>query len=86
MQRAFDAGTVVVAEFADAVDDHLQVFHGDLGVAQVHFAMGETRLGQASKIHDDFNQLIVAVDFVQRLVNACRQHRQHRFEIVSNLE
>ena len=58
VQRALDAGAVVVAERADVVDDVLDVLLGHLALEQhLLAAAAEARLGRAAEVHDDLDQV-----------------------------
>ena len=69
MQRALDAGAVVLAEIAHVLDHHLQVGQRDLVLAQHHLAVAKARLRQAAQVHHDFEQVALALGFFQRLCN-----------------
>ena len=86
MQRSFDAGAVVGAEIADAGDDHLQVFGGDLGIAEVDLSVPKARFRQATQIHHDFNEVGSAVGFLQGKLDAFRQDCEQQLQIVRDLE
>src|SRR5262249_52110910 len=64
VQRALDAGAIVVAELADVGDDVIEVGLGHFDVAEHHLPAGIARLRKAAQIHDDLEQF-AAVRAVQ---------------------
>ena len=58
VERALDAGAVVIAERADVIDDVLDVLLVDLAVEQdLLAAAAEARLGSAAEVHDHLDEL-----------------------------
>ncbi len=66
VQRARDAGAVVRIEFADAVHDPVDVFPGDLAVAQDDFSIGIARRRHSPQVQNDLEQVIAPVHCVHR--------------------
>ena len=56
MQRALDAGTVVIAELADVVGDVVEVGGRHRPVAEQHLAAGHARFRLAAEVEDDLQQ------------------------------
>jgi hypothetical protein len=53
VERALDAGAVVLAEAADARDDVLEVFVGDRFLRELLGAAGVAGFGEAPEVDDD---------------------------------
>src|SRR4029078_365000 len=84
VQRALDAGAVVIAEIADVVDHELQVVFGDLFMAEHHFAAGGAGLGQPAEVHHDLKQVGAAFGRAQRLDDARRESIEQQVEVIGD--
>ena len=84
MEGALDAGAVVVAEVADAVGDELEVFFGDFFAAEDDFAAGVARFGQASEVHDDFEEVGSAFLGAQSFDDAWREGIEEEVQVVGD--
>ena len=74
MQRALDAGAVVLAELADARDDVVDVLDGDLALGQHELAPGVAGFRLAAEIHHDFEEVRGVAGIAQRPADM-RRHR-----------
>ena len=66
MQRALDAGAVVVTELAHIVRDVVEVRRRNRMVGQQHLAARDAGFGLAAKVEDDLQQLARVDPIVQR--------------------
>ena len=88
MQRALDAGAVVVAKHADPVNDMLDTVTGHFTLVKDSSRVLKSRLRTTPKIHDDFDQRAVAIrcQFIpHRVRESERQGQQHLFQVVDHL-
>src|SRR5205085_421670 len=69
VQRALDAGAIVVAERADALHDVVDVFLGHRVGRQQHLAPGQSRLGLAAEVHHHFEQLTPILQRFERIAD-----------------
>ena len=84
MQRALDAGAVVVAEIADAADDVFEIVLRHLHVAERRLAAGEARLRLPAEVEHDLQQLVLIDALAQRPDDVRRQRLQHRVQVVGD--
>jgi hypothetical protein len=84
VERAFDAGAVVVAEIADVVDHELKVLFGHFFMAEHDFAPRVAGLRKTAEVHDDFEEVNAALGFVQRLDNARRERLKQQVQVVGD--
>ncbi len=84
VERALDAGAVVVAEVADVVDDEVEVVFGHLAVAEHDFAAGVAGLGQAAKVHHDLEQAAAHLRRLEPFPEGRRQRRQQEVEVIGD--
>ena len=84
VQRALDAGAVVLAELADARDDVVDVALRDLALAEHDLAAGEAGLRQAAEVHDDLEQLVLVGAVAQRVADVRRQRVEQQVEVVGD--
>ena len=57
MERPLDAGPVVVAERPDVLDDERDVVLVDLAIEERHLRIGEARLGSATQVQHDLDEV-----------------------------
>ncbi len=86
MQCALDASTVVGAKVAHARHHPAQVVERHFMLAQHQLAIGKARFGQPPQIHDDFDQVALALRLFQRHTDAVGQDGQQQIKIVGNLK
>lgn len=84
MECAFDAGTVVVAEIADVVDDVLEVLLGDLGFGEHDFAARIAGSGKAAEIEDDFQEALATARFAHFIANEWGQGIEKQIKVVGD--
>lgn len=84
MEGALNASTVVIAKVADVLDHPLEVIFGDFVVAEHDFAARVARLGEAAKIHHDFEQPGTARLIVERFADARREGIEEEVEVVGD--
>src|SRR5690606_7892514 len=82
VERALNAGAVVVAEFTDVRDDVLDVALGHLPFAEHDLPAGEPRLRQAPQVHDHFQQLVSVRTVADRLADVRRQRVQQQVQVI----
>ena len=56
MQRALDAGAIVVAEMTDALSDEPKVLASDVDLAEIDLFFLKSSFGRATKIQHDLDQ------------------------------
>ena len=81
MQRALDAGAVIVAELTDVVGDVLQVGRGNRVVREQHLAPGHARLRLTTQIQDDLEQLARVYALMQRAGQVGRQGAREQLDL-----
>ena len=84
VQCALDAGAIVAAELADAVDDVVDIFVRHFPLAQNHVTAGEACLGCTPEVHDYLDKVTMFINCVYSLTDARRQDREQRFYIIRN--
>ncbi len=84
MECAFDAGAVVVTEFADMVDHVLEVCAGNFVSAKDNFVAGKTGVGQPAQIHDDLKQILTPVRRGEGFPDLGRQRSEEFVQIVGD--
>ena len=82
VERALDAGAVVVPEHPDVVDDVRDVRLRDLALEEGHLARRVAGLGLAAQVEDDLDQRLPVGQGVDRLHDLRRQRREEDVEIV----
>lgn len=73
MEGALDAGAVVRVKIAQAFHRPGNFIRANFGLAQGDFAIRKAGSGNTPKAHDDFEQFIVMIDFVNGLDDVFRQ-------------
>ena len=85
VERALDAGAVVVTERADVVDHVLDVLRLDLAVEQdLLAATAEAGLRPAAEVHDDLDDAAYALEGAHALADLGRQRLEERLEVVGH--
>ena len=82
MQRALDAGAVVVAELADVVGDVLQVGGRNGMVCEQYLASRHASLGLAAQVEDDLEQLARVDALVQGPCQVRRQRTREQLDFL----
>ena len=85
MERALDAGTVVVTERAHVIDHVLKVVGLDLAIEQDLFATApEARLREATEVHHDLDDVTHALQLAHATGDRRRERVEERLEVVSH--
>ena len=82
VERALDAGTVVVPERADVVDHEGDVGVVDLSIEQAHLCIREAAFRSPTEVHHDLDELLAIRERMHRVDDLGWQRREHRIEIV----
>ncbi len=82
VERALDAGAVVLAEAADPLDHVGQILAGDRHARDVLAALGEPHLGHPAQVEDDLDQAVLVRMGRDRLLHPRRHHRQQQLQVV----
>ncbi|HET9817141.1 MAG TPA: hypothetical protein VFQ33_15395 [Xanthobacteraceae bacterium] len=89
MKRSFDTGSIVPAKRSDAFRNKGQILAVDFPIAERHFPILEPCLWRPPQVHDDLDQIVVALmtpGLCNGLRDPRRKHRQQNVEIVGALE
>ncbi|MBA7619322.1 hypothetical protein ES703_26660 [subsurface metagenome] len=84
MQGAFDAGSVVAAEDANAGNDILEFLRAHLLAAEHHLTTGITRLRQTPQVQDHLKKLAAILPLHQGLSDMGRQPLHQGIQIIGN--
>ncbi len=76
MQRALDAGPVIIAKAADAGDNILDVLFRHFPLVEDDFAIQKTGFRRSAQVQHDFNQLFEVFLSAQFLTGLRRQDFQ----------
>ena len=83
MERALDAGAIVLAERADVVDHVLDVLLGHLALEQHLLATAtETRLGRPAEVHDDLDHVALGGNCADTVGDLGRQRHEQGLEVL----
>ena len=82
VQRPFQAGAVVAAELAQAVDGRLQVGFLHFALREFGVAVDEPRFRRPPQVQHHFQQLFQIVPLPQRRGHPLGQHFQHLFQLI----
>ncbi len=85
VERALDAGPVVVAERADLLDDQRDVGLGHLAVEKRDLGVGEARLRDAAQVQHDLDERRLVGQSMDRGHDLRRQRAEERIEVVDQL-
>lgn len=82
MERALDAGAIVVAESAHALDDVGEVGAAERALAELRGRAREARLGDAAEIEHDLEQLVQGTERADALAELGGQHGEQLRQVV----
>src|SRR5207248_7928225 len=85
VQRALDAGAVVLAELADARGDVIDIAGVHQAVGQIKDAAGEPCLGRPAKVEDDLQQILLVRLLLDRVENVRWQCLEKLFQVIRDL-